>query len=315
MAGKLSINFDLGQSTQNILQLKKRTAENIVEIGLELIEVKKNLKHGQWLKWLEEEVKFSQSTAWRFMQVAQNPKLFTVNNFTIRQITKEGISTEFEFEPKVYNIWNFAGRNPNFGIEYPGNIPGKIALNIIYYYTQKGNLIVDPMAGGGSTIDACKFLNRQCLAYDINCVREDIKYNDITKGFPEETKNCDLIFLDPPYYNLKVKDYIPESVSSLELNKFREFVNKLAEDCYETIKKNGIVTYLIQNYYPKFASIDEYIDFIDEGIQSFKQAGFKLVNRINCPQTSQVYQPQDVKRAQEQKGMLNLIRDLLIFKR
>jgi len=111
MAGKLSINFDLGQSTQNILQLKKRTAENIVEIGLELIEVKKNLKHGQWLKWLEEEVKFSQSTAWRFMQVAQNPKLFTVNNFTIRQITKEGISTEFEFDPKVYNIWNFAGRN------------------------------------------------------------------------------------------------------------------------------------------------------------------------------------------------------------
>ena len=111
MAGKLSINFDLGQSTQNILQLKKRTAENIVEIGLELIEVKKNLKHGQWLKWLEEEVKFSQSTAWRFMQVAQNPKLFTVNNFTIRQITKEGISTEFVFYPKVYNIWNFAGRN------------------------------------------------------------------------------------------------------------------------------------------------------------------------------------------------------------
>jgi len=39
----------------------------------------------------------------------------------------------FVFEPKVYNIWNFAGRNPNFGTEYPGNIPGKIALNVIYY--------------------------------------------------------------------------------------------------------------------------------------------------------------------------------------
>jgi len=308
MAGKLSINFDLGQSTQNILQLKKRTAENIVEIGLELIEVKKNLKHGQWLKWLEE-VEFSDRTARRFMSFALGKIEDIWGN------KKLDVNVQFVFEPKVYNIWNFAGRNPNFGIEYPGNIPGEIALNIIYYYTQKGNLIVDPMAGGGSTIDACKFLNRQCLAYDINCVREDIKYNDITKGFPEETKNCDLIFLDPPYYNLKVKDYIPESVSSLKLNKFREFVNKLAEDCYETIKKNGIVTYLIQNYYPKFASIDEYIDFIDEGIQSFKQAGFKLVNRINCPQTSQVYQPQDVKRAQEQKGMLNLVRDLLIFKR
>jgi len=236
-------------------------------------------------------------------------------NKLITKYLPKGKEKPFQFDPKVYNIWNFAGRNPNFGFEYPGNIPGEIALNVIYYYTQEGDLIVDPMAGGGSTIDACKFLNRKCLAYDINCVREDIKYNDVTKGFPEEAKDCDLIFLDPPYYNLKAKDYIPESVSSLEINKFRKFVDNLAKDCYEIIKEKGMVTYLIQNYYVKFASIKEYIDFIDEGIQSFKQAGFKLVNRINCPQTSQVYQPQDVKKAQDQKGMLNLVRDLMIFQK
>ena len=68
---------------------------------------------------------------------------------------------------------------------------------------------------------------------------------------------------------------------------------------------------------PKLFTVNNFTirQITKEGIQSFKQAGFKLVNRINCPQTSQVYQPQDVKRAQEQKGMLNLVRDLLIFKR
>lgn len=311
MVGKLQIEFDLEQSTQKILQLKQRTVESIIEIGKELIEVKRNLKHGQFLKWLEQEVEFSYRNANRFMSVASG----RLEIEDIWQNKKVAVNGNFEFEPKVYNVWNFAGRNPNFGIEYPGNIPGEIALNVIYYYTNKNDLIIDPMAGGGSTIDACKFLNRKCLAYDINCVREDIEYNDVTRGFPEETKDCNLIFLDPPYYNLKAKDYIPESVSSLEINKFRKFIDNLAKDCYETIKENGIVTYLIQNYYVKFASINEYIDFIDEGIQSFKQAGFKLVNRINCPQTSQVYQPQDVKKAQEQKGMLNLVRDLLIFKK
>ena len=312
MVRDIQIEFDLEQSTQKILQLKQRTAENIIEIGRELTEVKKHLKFGQWKKWIEEEIDFSCRTAQRFMAIASG-KLRIEDMWGNKQISD--VNVVFEFEPKIYNIWNFAGRNSNFGIEYPGNIPGEIALNVIYYYTQEGDLIVDPMAGGGSTIDACKSLNRKCLAYDINCIREDIKYNDMTKGFPQKTKDCDLIFLDPPYYNLKSKYYIPESVSSLELNQFREFVNKLAEDCYKTIKKNGIVTYLIQNYYVKFASIDEYIDFIDEGIQSFKKAGFKLVNRINCPQTSQVYQPQDVKRAQEQKGMLNLVRDLMIFQK
>jgi len=312
MAGELQIKFDLEQSTQKILQLKQRTAENIIEIGEEFIRVKENLKHGQFLKWLEQEVEFSDRTAQRFMAIASG-RLRIEDMWGNKQISD--VNVVFEFEPKVYNIWNFAGRNKQFGLEYPGNIPGEIALNVIYYYTNEGNLIVDPMAGGGSTIDACKFLNRKFLAYDINCIKEDIEYNDITKGFPQKAKDCDLIFLDPPYYNLKAKDYIPESVSSLELDKFREFVDKLAEDCYKTIKKNGIVTYLIQNYYVKFASIDKYIDFIDEGIQSFKRADFKLVNRINCPQTSQVYQPQDVKRAQEQKGMLNLVRDLLIFKK
>lgn len=311
MVRKLQIKFDLEQSTQKILQLKSRAGENIIEIGKELIKVKLKLQHGQFLKWLEQEVEFSKSNAYRFMEVASG-RLEIENIWGHKKLPASG---KFRFEPKVYNIWNFAGRNPNFGLEYPGNIPGEIALNVIHYYTNENDLIIDPMAGGGSTIDACKFLDRKCLAYDINCVREDIKYNDITKGFPEETKDCDLIFLDPPYFNLKSKDYIPESVSSLELNHFREFVNKLAEDCYETIKESGIVTYIIQNYYVKFASIDEYVDFIDEGIQSFKRAGFKLVNRINCPQTSQVYQPQDVKKAQEQKGMLNLIRDLSIFKK
>lgn len=308
--GEIQIKFDLEQSTQKILQLKQRTAENIIEIGLELIKVKQNLKHGQFLKWIEEKVEFNIRTADRFMAFAQG-KLLDVWQHEKKLVA----SDQFEFEPKVYNIWNFAGRNEELGVEYPGNIPGEIALNIIYYYTKEGDLIVDPMAGGGSTIDACKYLKRRYLAYDINPIRKDIKYNDITKGFPKETKNCDLIFLDPPYFNLKSKDYVPESVSSLELDEYNEFTQKLAKFCYGIVKGKGFISYLIQNYYIKFASINGYVDFVDKGIQAFRKAGFQLTNRINCPQTSQVYQPQDVKRAQEQRGMLNLVRDLIIFQK
>ena len=50
---------------------KQQTATGIIEIGKRLIEAKEQLQHGQWGKWLEEKVDFSQNTAGQFMRVAK----------------------------------------------------------------------------------------------------------------------------------------------------------------------------------------------------------------------------------------------------
>lgn len=49
---------------------KNQTATGIIEIGKRLIEAKAQLPHGEWGKWLEEKVEFSQRTANQFMKVA-----------------------------------------------------------------------------------------------------------------------------------------------------------------------------------------------------------------------------------------------------
>lgn len=49
---------------------KQQTATGIIEIGKRLIEAKQQLQHGEWGKWLEEKVDFSQRTANQFMRVA-----------------------------------------------------------------------------------------------------------------------------------------------------------------------------------------------------------------------------------------------------
>ena len=54
----------------NALRLKDQTAQNIIEIGKRLIEVKNNLPHGEYLNWLENKVDFSDRTARNFMKVA-----------------------------------------------------------------------------------------------------------------------------------------------------------------------------------------------------------------------------------------------------
>jgi len=58
--------------------------------------------------------------------------------------------------PRPYDIWNFSSSYRLFGREgYPGQIPGQIVLQLLYFFTKQGDMVVDPMAGGGTTIDAC----------------------------------------------------------------------------------------------------------------------------------------------------------------
>lgn len=67
------------QQTRAIQFLMKRSAEDIVEIGRRLIEVKQRLGHGRFGVWLSAEFEWTQETARRFMKVAQqfgqNPQI------------------------------------------------------------------------------------------------------------------------------------------------------------------------------------------------------------------------------------------------
>ena len=53
----------------------KRTAEDIIAIGFDLIEVKSTLPHGQFIPWLQFEFQMSRTTAWRFMTAANEHAL------------------------------------------------------------------------------------------------------------------------------------------------------------------------------------------------------------------------------------------------
>lgn len=57
--------------TQKIKFLLRRTAQDIIDIGGSLIEVKSELGHGNFRKWLKAEFDFSLATATKFMQAYQ----------------------------------------------------------------------------------------------------------------------------------------------------------------------------------------------------------------------------------------------------
>jgi transcriptional regulator with XRE-family HTH domain len=231
------------------------------------------------------------------------------SNFDFTKFSK----TETPESLQYYNVWNFPKRDPRYGLEtYPGVIAGQIVENILYYYTNTFDLIVDPMAGSGTTLDVCKTMARRCLAYDLKPVREDIKQHDISEGFPKECLNCDLIFLDPPYYNM-----VFDMFDSTE--HFYSFILKLAKDSYETVKDHGFVTFLMMNQTEKLGEAQAErpvcLPHVFNCYDLFKNVGFKLVNVISAPLATQQYAGFDIEAAKERKWILGTYRDLLIFQK
>lgn len=69
---------NIGVESQLVNEIKMITAQtkqmvlfSTIEIGRRLVEAKKLVKHGQWGKWLEERVNFTQRTANNFMKIYQ----------------------------------------------------------------------------------------------------------------------------------------------------------------------------------------------------------------------------------------------------
>jgi hypothetical protein len=87
------VSKSLEQLEIEINVYKKQTADGIIEIGKRLIEAKAQLQHGEWGKWLEEKVDFTQNTANRFMRIASNYEstynLGTEKLFKLLEIPKE----------------------------------------------------------------------------------------------------------------------------------------------------------------------------------------------------------------------------------
>jgi len=237
----------------------------------------------------------------------------------VRQIKKKEEferAGQFPFVPKIHNIWTFEKESKLFGVDgYPGAIPGGIILNVLYHYTKENDLVVDPMAGGGATADACRYMKRRCLSYDIRPSREFIKEHDIREGFPHEAKGCDLIFLDPPYWKIRASAYKhdPRDVASLSLEGYLRFLKKIVQDCYETVREGGHVAFLMQPYLPEPREGDKIIDLPLIAHQYFLEAGFQEKNRFSVPLAREDKHKGDFEKADRDGVFINLLRDLMIY--
>ncbi len=116
-------------------------------------------------------------------------------------------------------LWQSDSRTYGKGAQgsdaYQGATPAYVIWNLLQRYTDPGMLVVDPMAGSGTTLDVARDLDRRALGYDLQPTRKDIFRADARK-LPLEDGKADFVFVDPPYgRNLRYSGK-PECIGELD---------------------------------------------------------------------------------------------------
>ncbi|MEM4353507.1 MAG: DNA methyltransferase [Candidatus Caldarchaeum sp.] len=195
-----------------------------------------------------------------------NASMGLMKNDTIRLIMEEKKKiqeriNEVDVEDEIplveaTTFWDFPrqsyGLTPKGDNKYPGVTPALIIYNMVWRYTDPGDLVVDPMAGSGTTLDVCREEKRRCICYDIAPTRPDVIQNDSRK-IPLEDNSVDMIFIDSPYGdNVRYNDH-PDCIGKIssETEEFYNELEKVMKECHRILKEGKVLGWLIGDQWVK----------------------------------------------------------------
>lgn len=231
----------------------------------------------------------------------------------VASASKRSNNTQTE-QPPIYNVWNYASCDPRFGQDHPGRIPGQAIVNLLLWLTKPFDVVVDPMAGGGTTIDVCCYLLRRYYCSDIDPKRPDIKQWDIRQGYPRLPQKPDFIILDPPYWRLKRDEYSGDGAAIGSYEEWLAFVKKLATDSFKTLKRGGHVALFIESFLDE-RETGKFLFLNRDCLNLFESCGFQGIQEISVNMPSQIKSFRDVTYAKKKGILLDLKREVFVFRR
>jgi ParB family chromosome partitioning protein len=208
-----------------------------------------------------------------------------------------------KFALQFHSVWPMSRRHdPFFGVNgtiYPGTFPMMVPLNCILRYSKEGEVVLDPLAGSGTTLVACAMTRRLGIGVDINPEAEKAKekrFKAVLEKEPSLKKllerqkfiqgdsrslsflpnaSVDLVIAHPPY--LDMMDYGPNGTYS-EVDNFNQFIDALLDEMFGVLKPGRFCCVQIGPYAAKHLPLHYIVcqhalhigfEFVDEVVLAF----------------------------------------------
>lgn len=238
-----------------------------------------------------------------------------------------------EYTPEYTTVWSFPERGnwATHSSKYRGNFAPQIARNIIEMYTEKGDSILDPMVGAGTTLIEAKLLARNALGMDVN--PEAVELAKAGLGFKHhppskqearvgdardlsflKDNSFDLVLTHPPYMNIiKYSDgRIPEDLSTISsLPKFCDEIEKIGKELFRVLKPNKHCAILIGDT----RKGKHFVPLAFNVMQRFLKVGFILKEDIVKVQHNCKYTERWRPKAKKDKFYLIMHEHLFVFRK
>lgn len=223
-----------------------------------------------------------------------------------------------DFEPPIYNVWK--QQTKTAGSAHFGNTETRWVDNLLYLYTKPFEIVIDPFAGGGSTIDICKKRLRRYWVGDRKPVEEraqQIRQHDVTDGLPDlqgRWKDVRLVYLDPPYWKQAEGQYSKDKtdLANMTLEDFNEALSGLIKGFAGKLK-SGEPSYIALVIQPTQWNAPER-EFTDHIADMLRMVKLPVDMRFSVPYESQQCNAQMVEWAKENRKTLVLTRELIVWK-
>ena len=154
-------------------------------------------------------------------------------------------------------LWDYPSQHYGEGVQgdpnYKGATPSYIIWNLLQRYTSPKDLVIDPCAGSGTTLDVARDLDRKALGYDVHPTRKDIFRVDARKLPPELTDKVDFVFIDPPYSTHLEYGPDPRDIGKLDASKpeYYEAMEQVIREIHRVLKPGHHMALYISDSFVK----------------------------------------------------------------
>ena len=223
-----------------------------------------------------------------------------------------------DWKPPLYNVWTFAKKSNE--VSHFGNSEQRILDNLLYLYTNPFDIVLDPFAGGGATINVCQRRLRRYWVSDRKPIVEreaEIRTLDIVTDLPALNRNwseVSLTYLDPPYWKQAEGQYSTDAADLANMS-LEEFTSSLAVVVKRISQKQsrGVIAMLMQPTQWR-APDRQFTDHVFQVVQAVVNKHLTVINRVSCPYSTEQCLPQQVEWAKDHKELLVISRELVVWK-